>query len=107
MTKRGIMRQDGPRAQPGFRGINRATRGAGALLCWAHAIALILTAAEALHRSTAGWWAASWALTAGLFLAWAALRAAQKRLLRRTADPEDGGSDPTFPEGPTDYDRAA
>lgn len=102
------MEQDGLEARPGRRRIDRATRWAGVLLCWAHGTAMVLTVTEAAIRPTAGWWAVTWALTAALFITWTLLRAAQKRFLRRIAGTEgEGGEDPRFPEEPTHYDRAA
>ncbi len=101
------MGQDGPGARLGLRRIDRATRWVGILLCWAHAAAMALTAAEAVLRSTAGWWTVAWAVTAALFVTWALLRAAQKRLLRLADGGESGGADPCCPEESTCYDRAA
>ncbi|MEU5289290.1 hypothetical protein N7925_35785 [Streptomyces sp. CA-278952] len=68
---------------------------------------MALTAAEAMLRSPTNWWAVTWAATATLFITWALLRAAQKKLLRRAAEDEDGQGDPSSPEEPTHYDRAA
>ncbi|MFI5940607.1 hypothetical protein ACIBCB_10150 [Streptomyces uncialis] len=101
------MEQDGRRVEHGIHGIDRATRWAGVLLCWAHAAAMALTAAEAMLRSATDWWVVTWAATAVLFITWALLRAAQKRLLRRAASGEDGQDDPSSPEESTHYDRAA
>ncbi|MFI6143662.1 hypothetical protein ACIBCC_36415 [Streptomyces griseus] len=72
------MEQDGRRAKRRIHGIDRATRWAGILLCWAHAVAMALTAAEAMLRSATNWW---------------------------TVTDEQG--DPSSPEEPTHYDRAA
>lgn len=91
------MGQDGPGARLDLRGIDRATRWAGVLLCWAHATAMALTAAEAVLRSTAGWWAVAWAVTAALFVTWVLLRAFQKGPLRLADDSESGGSRPLLP----------
>lgn len=101
------MEQDGPRERAGFRAVDHATRWAGILLCWAHAAAMVLTAAEAMLGPTSGWWVVTWALTAVLFIAWALLRLAQKRLHRPTAGAECGDADPCCPEEPLHYDRAA
>ncbi|MGW8487420.1 hypothetical protein [Streptomyces sp. NPDC055886] len=101
------MEQQQRRARTGFRRIDRATRCAGILLCWAHATAMALTAAEAVRDTTTGWWAVSWALTATIFVAWALLRAAQKRLSRTNACNEDEENSPCSPGEPTHYDRAA
>ncbi|MFJ1800713.1 hypothetical protein [Streptomyces sp. NPDC088180] len=68
---------------------------------------MALTAAEAMLRSATNWWAVTWAATAALFITWSLLRAAQKKLLRRAADDEGGQGDPSSPEEPTHYDRAA
>ncbi|MGW8489964.1 hypothetical protein [Streptomyces sp. NPDC055886] len=94
-------------ARSGLRRIDRATRWAGIALCWSHATAIALTAAEAVFRTDADWWVISWALTAASLVVWALLRAAQKRLLRRAASSEDGEADPCSPEEPPLYDRAA
>ncbi|MFH8436047.1 hypothetical protein ACIF6K_14975 [Streptomyces sp. NPDC085942] len=123
MTKRGIMEQDGPRTSSGFRaaggagGADRATGRVGALLCWTHAIALALTAAEAVLRPPAGWWPAawigSWALTGVLLAVWALLRAEQKRRDREARRPgRDGVPAPEACDGcceddPEDYGTAA
>ncbi|MET9708358.1 hypothetical protein [Streptomyces griseus] len=107
MSSGGIMEQDGRRAKRRIHGIDRATRWAGILLCWAHAVAMALTAAEAMLRSATNWWAVTWAATAVLLITWAFLRAAQKKFLRRAADYEDEQGDPSSPEEPTHYDRAA
>ncbi|MFH9125759.1 hypothetical protein [Streptomyces globisporus] len=101
------MEQQQRRVRTGFRRIDRATRWAGILLCWAHATAMTLTAAEAVRDTTTDWWAVSWALTATLFIAWALLRAAQKKLSRTSACKEDEESGPCWPEDPPQYDRAA
>ncbi|MFI2215043.1 hypothetical protein [Streptomyces sp. NPDC020141] len=92
--------------------MNRATRWAGTSLCCAHAAAMAATAAEVLLEPTPSWWSwartASWALTGALLIAWALLRAAQKRRLRgltRSEDDDDFGDE--FPEEPTRYDQAA
>ncbi|MFH9697428.1 hypothetical protein [Streptomyces globisporus] len=68
---------------------------------------MTLTAAEAVRDTTTDWWAVSWALTATLFIAWALLRAAQKKLSRTSACKEDEESGPCWPEDPPQYDRAA
>lgn len=101
------MEQHAPGARPGFRRIDRATRRAGITLCWAHATAMALTAAEALRDTGTAWWALSWGLTAALFTAWALLRALQKKLSRKGACGKDGEAGPCSPEEPTSYDRAA
>ncbi|MFJ9112841.1 hypothetical protein [Streptomyces sp. NPDC102283] len=101
------MGQDRLGARPGDRRITRATHWAGLLLCWAHVIAMALTAAEAVLRPTAGWWVVSWMVTAALFIAWVLLRTAEKRLLCQAAGTEDEEPDCPFPEAPTHYDRAA
>ncbi|MET8841166.1 hypothetical protein ABZW67_13860 [Streptomyces rubiginosohelvolus] len=90
-----------------LRRIDRATRRAGIALCWSHATAIALTAAEAIFRTGTGWWVISWVLTAALLVIWALLRAAQKGLLRRSAGSEGKEPDPCSPEEPPHYDRAA
>ncbi|MEU0620417.1 hypothetical protein ABZ329_06065 [Streptomyces rubiginosohelvolus] len=94
-------------ARFGLRRIDRATRRAGIALCWSHATAIALTAAEAIFRTATGWWVISWALTATLLVIWVLLRAAQKGLLRRGAGSEGKEPDPCSPEEPPHYDRAA
>ncbi|MFJ1592478.1 hypothetical protein ACIOD0_19845 [Kitasatospora albolonga] len=98
------MEQNKPRARPGFRRTNRATRWAGALLCWAHALALALTATEILLRPSAAWWStariASWVLTGVLLAAWVLLRIAQKRLLRQVDGPDRADDGPCYDDGP-------
>ncbi|MGW4628467.1 hypothetical protein [Streptomyces rubiginosohelvolus] len=90
-----------------LRRIDRATRRAGIALCWSHATAIALTAAEAIFRTGTDWWVVSWVLTAALLVVWAMLRAAQKALLRGAASSEGGETDPCSPEEPPHYDRAA
>lgn len=94
-------------ARSGLRRIDRTTRRVGIALCWSHATAIALTAAEAIIRTAAGWWVISWVLTVALLLIWAMLRAAQKGLLRRAAGSEGREPDPCSPEEPPLYDRAA
>ncbi|OKI70261.1 hypothetical protein AMK14_13790 [Streptomyces sp. TSRI0445] len=101
------MEQQQRGARSGLRRIDRITRRVGIALCWSHAIAIALTAAEAILRTAAGWWVISWVLTAALLLIWAMLRAAQKGLLRRAAGSEGREPDPCWPEEPPHYDRAA
>ncbi|MFJ6659833.1 hypothetical protein ACIQNG_26290 [Streptomyces sp. NPDC091377] len=107
--KRGIMEQDGPRARPGFRRINRATRWAGTVLCWTHATAMLLTATEVLLRPSADWWpitwSTAWSTTGALLIVWAILRTSQKQRLRQIAQPE--GADGASPENGPVYDQAA
>ncbi|WP_228993487.1 hypothetical protein [Streptomyces sp. DH8] len=123
MTKRGIMEQDGPRAGSDVRGpggaggTDRATGRAGALLCWTHALAMVLTAAEAVLRPPAGWWSTawigSWVLTGVLLVVWALLRADRKRRYREDGRPGgDGVPDPKTCDGccegaPEEYGTAA
>lgn len=104
-----------PRPGSGLRRLDRATRWSGQLLCTCHAIAMALTATEALlHPSPAWWprlWPTAWALTAVLLAGWIALRVSQKHRLHRTAEGEpddtpDGAPDDT-PQQSASYDRAA
>ncbi|MFE3676059.1 hypothetical protein [Streptomyces griseus] len=103
------MEQDGPRARPVFRRTNRATRWTGALLCWAHATAMALTATDILLRPSAGWWPATWitawAMTVALLIAWAVLRTVQKHRIHRIAQSDD--TDTSSPENGPAYDQAA
>ncbi|MGW3331090.1 hypothetical protein ACWDF9_11155 [Streptomyces rubiginosohelvolus] len=101
------MEQQQHGARSGLRRIDRTTRRVGIALCWSHAIAIALTAAEAILRTATGWWVISWALTAALLAIWALLRAAQKGLLRRAAGSEGKEPDPCWPDDPPHYDRAA
>ncbi|MEU7328386.1 hypothetical protein [Streptomyces parvus] len=94
-------------ARSGLRRIDHITRRVGIALCWSHAIAIALTAAEAILRTGTGWWVVSWVLTTALLLIWAILRAAQKGLLRRAAGSEGKEPDPCWPDEPPHYDRAA
>lgn len=106
------MNRHGPRARPGFRRINRATRWTGTLLCWSHAAALLGTAAEAFLRPAADWWfllwPTPWILTGALLAAWAVLRLWQRSLLEQTlpaAHPEnDEPGDPGDADEPGDPD---
>ncbi|MFH9608951.1 hypothetical protein [Streptomyces sp. NPDC017448] len=123
MTKRGIMEQDGPRAASGLRGpggaggTDRATDRVGALLCWTHGLAMVLTAAAAVLRPPAGWWSAAWigawVLTGVLLVVWALLRADRKRRYRKGGRPSgDGVPDPETCDGccegaPEEYGTAA
>ncbi|MET8882246.1 hypothetical protein [Streptomyces rubiginosohelvolus] len=94
-------------ARSGLRRIDRITRKVGIALCWSHAIAIALTAAEAILRTATSWWVISWALTAALLVIWVLLRAAQKGLLRGAASTAGREADPCSPEEPPHYDRAA
>ncbi|MGW3334240.1 hypothetical protein ACWDF9_27270 [Streptomyces rubiginosohelvolus] len=94
-------------ARSGLRRIDRATRWTGMTLCWSHATAIALTATEAILRTAANWWVVAWGLTAALLIAWALLRAAQKRLLRGAVVSGGGEGHPCSPEEPADYDHAA
>ncbi|MGW4837535.1 hypothetical protein [Streptomyces globisporus] len=89
------------------RRIDRATRRAGSALCWSHATAIALTAADAIFRTGTDWWVISWVLTAALLVIWALFRAAQKALLQEAASSGGGETDPCSPEEPPLYDRAA
>ncbi|MEW1691063.1 hypothetical protein ACIQOF_37725 [Streptomyces sp. NPDC091265] len=104
------------RPRPGLHRLDRATRWTGRLLCGCHALAMALTATEALlHPSPAWWpglWPGAWVLTAVLLAAWAALRALQKHGLRRAAEDEgdgtpDGTPDDTPQQRSGSYDQAA
>ncbi|ALU93624.1 hypothetical protein WQO_09785 [Streptomyces globisporus C-1027] len=101
------MEQQQRGARSGLRRIDRTASRVGIALCWSHAIAIALTAAEAMVRTATSWWVISWALTAALFVIWVPLRATQKGLLRRVAGSEGKEPDPCSPEEPPHYDRAA
>ncbi|WP_411078937.1 phage holin family protein [Streptomyces sp. cmx-18-6] len=118
------MEQDERRSRPDLCGIERTTHWAGVLLCYAHAVAMLLTAAVAFIEPAAAWWSvawvAAWVLTGVLLIVWALLRAGQKRRLRRTGrpcgpcepgdpgDPRDPGDPCGSPaEGAEGYGRAA
>ncbi|MFF3531446.1 hypothetical protein ACFYX5_32695 [Streptomyces rubiginosohelvolus] len=96
-----------PGARPGFRRIDRASRWAGILLCWAHATAMALTVVEAMRDTATRWWAVSWVLVTTVFAAWALLRAMQKKQPRESACCEGGEAGPCLPEETNHYDRAA
>lgn len=99
------------RPRPGLNRLDRATRWSGQLLCTCHAVAMALTATEALlHPSPAWWprlWPTAWALTAVLLAGWIALRALQKQHLRRAAEDERDGTPDGTAQRSASYDRAA
>lgn len=88
-----------------------AASRAGRLLCWTHALAMVVTAAEALIPPTITWWPklwpVGWTLTSTAFAAWLACRLVEGRRHFPATAEDDAGPGHDADTSHATYDQAA